>query len=344
MPAALHDSMPGSNGIFRKTKACKFHLMGRCTRGEACVFAHEQNELQPLPDFRYTKMCPALCETGRCDKGSACMFAHSTKELRHTSARSAGGAAKAAATARARALVGSATVTEAQPAAPGPTVELPPATRAVVVQAQVLLVPSGAQPVLLLAQAPVQQQPLQTVIRLPPATCRAQRTFGGELPPPPDHAPEISEDALREALHAFDAPAEKCPSGDAGLDLPNSAWSRQSTEDVDEPFADFSRQSTQEMWVGMDELETRDEQADLSFAEKADSVPEVMDRSDGGGESSACSLVGPQPSPALLPAVAAKLGIEYDVVNTFLEFRHHRTVGMKLSRSHSTGECLSRGI
>mmetsp|Transcript_1556 Transcript_1556/g.4007 ORF Transcript_1556/g.4007 Transcript_1556/m.4007 type:complete len:350 (-) Transcript_1556:71-1120(-) len=67
--------------LFRKTKLCKFHLMGVCSRGSSCNFAHGSGEKQPLPDFHCTKFCPALLEHGTCDN-PACTFAHDQLELR----------------------------------------------------------------------------------------------------------------------------------------------------------------------------------------------------------------------------------------------------------------------
>eukprot|EP00418_Pyrodinium_bahamense_P078526 CAMPEP_0179066692 /NCGR_PEP_ID=MMETSP0796-20121207/29105_1 /TAXON_ID=73915 /ORGANISM="Pyrodinium bahamense, Strain pbaha01" /LENGTH=88 /DNA_ID=CAMNT_0020763699 /DNA_START=69 /DNA_END=332 /DNA_ORIENTATION=+ len=66
----------------RKTKLCKFHLKGRCNKGETCNFAHSEEEMKPLPDFYRTRLCPTLINTGVCSDLKACPFAHSRKELR----------------------------------------------------------------------------------------------------------------------------------------------------------------------------------------------------------------------------------------------------------------------
>lgn len=68
--------------IFYKTKMCKFFQMGKCTRLGNCAFAHNDEELLPLPDFSRTKMCPKVTARGWCGLGTACKFAHRTSELR----------------------------------------------------------------------------------------------------------------------------------------------------------------------------------------------------------------------------------------------------------------------
>eukprot|EP00392_Amoebophrya_sp_AT5.2_P011978 g12072.t1 len=74
----------GKRGQFRKTKMCKFFLMGICSKGEDCMFAHDSGDLQVLPDLQKTKLCEELLETGRCRKGDRCTYAHSKAELRAT--------------------------------------------------------------------------------------------------------------------------------------------------------------------------------------------------------------------------------------------------------------------
>jgi len=70
---------------FTKTKLCKFHAVGKCTKGMQCPFAHEGMELRKLPDLRCTKICKALIHTGQCTR-KPCMYAHSKQELRSTGA------------------------------------------------------------------------------------------------------------------------------------------------------------------------------------------------------------------------------------------------------------------
>jgi len=88
MSAASADSSVDSKGRlcqFTKTKICKFNVLGKCTKGEECPFAHEGVELRRLPDLRCTKLCKMLIQTGQCGKKS-CMYAHSKEELRSTGA------------------------------------------------------------------------------------------------------------------------------------------------------------------------------------------------------------------------------------------------------------------
>lgn len=70
---------------FNKTKMCKFFVLGKCTKGEQCPFAHESDELRKLPDLRCTKLCKSLIQTGLCTNKS-CTYAHSKEELRSTGA------------------------------------------------------------------------------------------------------------------------------------------------------------------------------------------------------------------------------------------------------------------
>ncbi|CAK0911709.1 unnamed protein product, partial [Prorocentrum cordatum] len=67
--------------VFEKTKMCKFFILGCCTRGDACQFAHDKEHLANLPDLFRTKLCRSLINTGRCDNED-CRYAHSKEELR----------------------------------------------------------------------------------------------------------------------------------------------------------------------------------------------------------------------------------------------------------------------
>lgn len=67
--------------VFQKTKMCKFHLIGSCQRGSDCRFAHDQRELQTLPDLARTKICKQLLQTGLCEDHQ-CSYAHSREEYR----------------------------------------------------------------------------------------------------------------------------------------------------------------------------------------------------------------------------------------------------------------------
>ena len=105
---------------WRKTKLCKFNVMGFCTKGRTCNFAHGASELanmtpptplsstanvgmqtatsgctslpwdsdaraavfpvMPKKKFHKTKIC-SFFVAGCCKKGSRCNFAHCTNEL-----------------------------------------------------------------------------------------------------------------------------------------------------------------------------------------------------------------------------------------------------------------------
>lgn len=70
--------------IFAKTKMCKFYLLGICSKGEACMYAHAKEELLPIPDLFRTKLCKILISTGSCNDAD-CKFAHNKEQLRLTS-------------------------------------------------------------------------------------------------------------------------------------------------------------------------------------------------------------------------------------------------------------------
>lgn len=74
-------SLGDRTAVFQKTKMCKFHILGVCLRGHDCAFAHDQEELQPLPDLFRTKLCKALLSDGVCNDAS-CRYAHNADELR----------------------------------------------------------------------------------------------------------------------------------------------------------------------------------------------------------------------------------------------------------------------
>eukprot|EP00928_Gymnodinium_smaydae_P040232 TRINITY_DN27312_c0_g1_i1.p1 TRINITY_DN27312_c0_g1~~TRINITY_DN27312_c0_g1_i1.p1 ORF type:complete len:441 (-),score=57.24 TRINITY_DN27312_c0_g1_i1:84-1406(-) len=74
-------SVPVQDEI-RKTKMCKFHLAGRCSRGRACTFAHDELELRPQLNLFRTRPCAAFMRRGSCNEGESCRFAHGKQELR----------------------------------------------------------------------------------------------------------------------------------------------------------------------------------------------------------------------------------------------------------------------
>jgi len=71
-------------GQFKKTKMCKFHIIGMCAKGSLCPFAHNTIELQDLPDLACTKLCKTLLQTGACND-PRCTYAHNKDQLRATS-------------------------------------------------------------------------------------------------------------------------------------------------------------------------------------------------------------------------------------------------------------------
>mmetsp|Transcript_46149 Transcript_46149/g.133745 ORF Transcript_46149/g.133745 Transcript_46149/m.133745 type:complete len:417 (-) Transcript_46149:60-1310(-) len=84
-PDSDENATPGEPGertvIFSKTKMCKFHILGMCSKGSGCRFAHHKDELNPLPDLSCTKLCKTLISTGSCEDPN-CSYAHNREELR----------------------------------------------------------------------------------------------------------------------------------------------------------------------------------------------------------------------------------------------------------------------
>mmetsp|Transcript_17096 Transcript_17096/g.39886 ORF Transcript_17096/g.39886 Transcript_17096/m.39886 type:complete len:247 (+) Transcript_17096:80-820(+) len=72
--------------VFHKTKMCRFHLLGSCNRGDTCVFAHQKEDLMPMPDFTCTRLCERLIAHGCCEV-HGCKFAHNREELRTRKAK-----------------------------------------------------------------------------------------------------------------------------------------------------------------------------------------------------------------------------------------------------------------
>jgi len=70
----------------QKTKMCRFHPLGKCTKGTECPYAHQRLELKSQPDLRCTKLCKTLLQTGQCDNRKNCPFAHDKEQLRTTDA------------------------------------------------------------------------------------------------------------------------------------------------------------------------------------------------------------------------------------------------------------------
>lgn len=71
------------NRQLQNTKMCVyFQQQGTCKYGAKCVFAHEQQDIAPMPDLKYTRIC-ANFEAGKCLVEN-CPFAHSFDQLRST--------------------------------------------------------------------------------------------------------------------------------------------------------------------------------------------------------------------------------------------------------------------
>lgn len=76
----------------RKTELCRHKLNGKCRAGQACPFAHGEQELEARPDLSKTSLCKAWLD-GHCPKEAEhCAYAHGAWELRTTEAFSKGGA------------------------------------------------------------------------------------------------------------------------------------------------------------------------------------------------------------------------------------------------------------
>ncbi|XP_053993056.1 putative uncharacterized protein DDB_G0277255 [Hylaeus volcanicus] len=70
---------------FLKTKLCPWIISsGFCRKASSCRFAHNIDEVRPLPDLRKTKLCPEALQEGGCRQKGSCKYAHSYDELRAT--------------------------------------------------------------------------------------------------------------------------------------------------------------------------------------------------------------------------------------------------------------------
>merc|ERR1719399_2550998 len=56
-PESSAQTTPKMSMHFAKMHMCKFELLGICSKGAQCTFAHTQDELRPPPDFSRTKLC-----------------------------------------------------------------------------------------------------------------------------------------------------------------------------------------------------------------------------------------------------------------------------------------------
>jgi hypothetical protein len=67
--------------LCRKTVLCRFHQNGKCKRGSACDFAHEEQDVRTKPELQRTKPCPKVANGQPCEDPN-CPFAHVAGELR----------------------------------------------------------------------------------------------------------------------------------------------------------------------------------------------------------------------------------------------------------------------
>ena len=58
--------------VHKQTRLCKFFVVGKCTRGQACTFAHGEEKLRDQPDFSKTRLCADFMERGSCAEGDGC--------------------------------------------------------------------------------------------------------------------------------------------------------------------------------------------------------------------------------------------------------------------------------
>mmetsp|Transcript_95382 Transcript_95382/g.183980 ORF Transcript_95382/g.183980 Transcript_95382/m.183980 type:complete len:742 (-) Transcript_95382:326-2551(-) len=66
-----------------KTDICKFFMYSICQNGDACLYAHDKDEVRQKPDLSRTSMCKTMMEVGSCNN-PACRFAHNQAQLRST--------------------------------------------------------------------------------------------------------------------------------------------------------------------------------------------------------------------------------------------------------------------
>lgn len=81
MAVGRRQADPIRTKVWAKTKMCRFFPLGSCCQGAECQFAHDESELQPMPDLSCTKLCRTLVQTGKCTD-RACKYAHTSEELR----------------------------------------------------------------------------------------------------------------------------------------------------------------------------------------------------------------------------------------------------------------------
>eukprot|EP00929_Paragymnodinium_shiwhaense_P042366 TRINITY_DN21936_c0_g2_i2.p1 TRINITY_DN21936_c0_g2~~TRINITY_DN21936_c0_g2_i2.p1 ORF type:complete len:198 (-),score=17.53 TRINITY_DN21936_c0_g2_i2:5-526(-) len=83
-------------GLLQRTRLCKYVQDGKiCFAGEACSYAHADEELCRHPDLLYTRLCRHF-EAGHCLHDASCPFAHGRAALRqHPQTQDTGASASA---------------------------------------------------------------------------------------------------------------------------------------------------------------------------------------------------------------------------------------------------------
>lgn len=94
-PESMEESVPPPPGLtalgttnseiktqFNRTRLCTFHARGHCFHGEQCKYAHNNDQLQSVPDLTKTRLCFNFFR-GECHNTN-CSFAHGYHELRST--------------------------------------------------------------------------------------------------------------------------------------------------------------------------------------------------------------------------------------------------------------------
>jgi len=82
-PLAQPDRFP----VQRKTRMCKFYVLGHCMQGRDCMYAHGMDELKQKPDFdrrQLLELCPCLLQTGYCTD-PRCDFVHNKEQFQKRS-------------------------------------------------------------------------------------------------------------------------------------------------------------------------------------------------------------------------------------------------------------------
>lgn len=77
---ASASTVKSTKDLLKNTTMCEFYAKGKCTRGEKCMYAHDETLLRPKPKLYRTRLCQRFAG-GRCKAGSECRFAHDAREV-----------------------------------------------------------------------------------------------------------------------------------------------------------------------------------------------------------------------------------------------------------------------